>query len=521
MASFLSHISSILHLSYLFGREKNTSDSKDNQEYETVDTDEYFYIEDHTDKCCSITIHFLDEYAYGIMKNILFEYYDKSQFQDKGKCGLLDRELYNGRNLLIHVYDSTNRMHIQGGACSEWYYELFPLFKEDFCEAIKSNKFIHVISNPRGNEETRNDEQTCVKDINSLTKSSSHASLQLPLPLHCSTPIKQTVLNQSDVECLFTQLRVMEERINSLQVSSTNAKPTCDTRSIHTQTDRPSLTISTGVHVHNIQPTHQGQDKTKQTHSPVHKVPINPKELKIEKEKPINQDNHQTQHDTSILKNQLKGTLIIGSSILQRITPRGLKENVTVKCIKGGIIPTIYKQLSYYHLPDFKDIIILVGGNDMSQGRNLHRIEQDIIKVIDYIKGASPSTNILLSRVLPRCDVDVAPINAIYEKVCKNSRISFIKYRQIFSYDWNMYWEDGKHLSDLGTAELVKTFNNYVDILKPSKRVKTPIFNCGETGHVSKSCKLPPDVHCYSCGVRAHKAKNCYHNSSYGSMYDQ
>ncbi|KAK6178196.1 hypothetical protein SNE40_013006 [Patella caerulea] len=138
----------------------------------------------------------------------------------------------------------------------------------------------------------------------------------------------------------------------------------------------------------------------------------------------------------------------------------------------------------------------------MSQGRNLN------IKVIDYIKGVSPSTNILLSRVLPRCDVDVAPINAIYEKVCKNSRISFIKYRQIFSYDSNMYWEDGKHLSDLGTAELVKTFNNYVDILKPSKRVKTPIcFNCGETGHVSKSCKLPPDVHCYSCGERIVKRR--------------
>lgn len=69
-----------------------------------------------------------------------------------------------------------------------------------------------------------------------------------------------------------------------------------------------------------------------------------------------------SQHQSSASR-----ALIIGDSILSGINQKGLKNNVECQPISGATIDSLTEKLHIYDLKSFKEIIIYVSGNDVSQ----------------------------------------------------------------------------------------------------------------------------------------------------------
>lgn len=77
-----------------------------------------------------------------------------------------------------------------------------------------------------------------------------------------------------------------------------------------------------------------------------------------------------------------------------------------------------------------------------------------------------------------------------------------------------LFWYDGIHLTDFGTAKLLKIYNSYIPILKQKQNNSrsNKCFNCGEGGHSTRNCNFGHKIECYKCGYLGHKLKNCKNN---------
>ena len=72
------------------------------------------------------------------------------------------------------------------------------------------------------------------------------------------------------------------------------------------------------------------------------------------------------------------------------------------------------------------------------------------------MKTRSPKTKIYLAEVIPRIDADVSELNHIIGYVCNEYGATLIKTHQKFKLRSYQYCKDGIHLSDKGTATLLK-----------------------------------------------------------------
>ena len=117
-----------------------------------------------------------------------------------------------------------------------------------------------------------------------------------------------------------------------------------------------------------------------------------------------------------------------------------------------------------------------------------------------------------ISEVLPRIDVerrDLLELNSIIEGVCEMYGATFIPSTSVISkISARNYWFDHLHLSDFGTAKLLKIYNKFVPVIK-AKEAKSSCFNCGENGHNTKRCHHRGKLQCYACHEFGHKAKFC------------
>ena len=106
-------------------------------------------------------------------------------------------------------------------------------------------------------------------------------------------------------------------------------------------------------------------------------------------------------------------TLIIGDSIINGINPRGLKNYVHCNGISGATAETVREKMVVYNLKNFTNVIIYVGGNDVSNGSNVESVEETYDQLLQYIKDTNGDINITLCTICPRKDAEVTELNEI------------------------------------------------------------------------------------------------------------
>ena len=214
-----------------------------------------------------------------------------------------------------------------------------------------------------------------------------------------------------------------------------------------------------------------------------------------------------THHDNQ----QMNGpsTLIIGSSILQKIDKRSLRRDVKVVMMKGAETSDVREKIRDMDLSGIKNVILQVGGNDASNKRDPEAVEHYFVETVKNIKEKSPSAKVFISDVTPRVGGDVKYVNDIIRHVCSTYGVMRIPTTENIRFvNFHQYYRDNIHLSEAGTATLLKGYNEFVSIL--THRVhKESCFYCGENGHNMKKCRHGEKIKCFNCGIRGHKAKHC------------
>ena len=84
-------------------------------------------------------------------------------------------------------------------------------------------------------------------------------------------------------------------------------------------------------------------------------------------------------------KQKQRTTLLVGSFILKGIKTKELKPNTTVRFFPGATTETLKEKLRAYNLDNCKTIIVLVGGNDAGDGKDLETICNDFISVLESL----------------------------------------------------------------------------------------------------------------------------------------
>ena len=226
---------------------------------------------------------------------------------------------------------------------------------------------------------------------------------------------------------------------------------------------------------------------------------------------------HEQEHaETSTDKRtdtEQKSTLIIGSSITQRIRRRGLKKNTMVRTMRGAGVADIRSEIALMNLSGVSEIILQVGGNDVSRKRDLEVIAEDFAEIIADVTYRSPCTEVFISEVTPRKskkgeNIDMSGINRVIKNVCEMYGATLIEStRAIQNVNERQFWGN-LHLSDAGTRDLLFAYEQYVPILK-STRSTWGCTYCGEEGHNFRKCKHGGKIVCYACSETGHKAKHC------------
>ncbi|KAK6173328.1 hypothetical protein SNE40_016800 [Patella caerulea] len=481
MASFL--LNSYFNITSFFG----FSTPQKSDEPQTENSKFFHVINYNQENCCSISIKFNTIYYFKLLRNIIYAYYDKKNFEDKGGNGFLYSLTYKNMKVVLHLHETTQLIHIQGAGCFIWFQEKFPDIATIFYDILQVD---YDFSQSSIFENDSSSNSTSASDLMTIDETQdvcSHGPLNTPVPVTTSTPIKyadhSSIFNKSDRDCLLNRIKELEQQLLNLQQAIKKS-----TRTVESQTDGIPEPIETPVSSV-IKP---------QIHQPENSSKCNPSE-----NKPYIP----------------KKTLIVGSSILQRIRMRGLSGNVEVHTHRGATLPTILHRIVGLNIPDFDKIIIQAGGNDISQGQTTEHIKQDYTKIFQHIKYCSPSTDVYFSEITPRRDVEVLPINHLLEQLSKELGATFIRHSTDLILESSSFWKDGIHLSDRGTSRLLQSYDKHLPIVKPKENVYTKrsdhCFYCQQRGHNTNTCRNGDYVTCRTCGVAGHKAKSCIYSNLY------
>ena len=230
----------------------------------------------------------------------------------------------------------------------------------------------------------------------------------------------------------------------------------------------------------------------------------------------------------------------MGDSIMHGVNNKGLKQNVHKHFVSGAKIRTLITDIDMYDLEQFDTIVLYVCGNDMSCNRDIELIEEEYDQLIALIKTRNEKCRIVLTKVAPRGDVDVNPINMIVERLslhhktdCADSyRAFYDKNGTLLTHYLNEY--DNIHLSRSGTKRLLATIDSSVNIVhdytkcvfsgqhyqhqfnqsnSPRSRFQSrhrPCMNCNEVSHATNECRHRTPVTCWTCGLKGHKQDGCW-----------
>ena len=140
-----------------------------------------------------------------------------------------------------------------------------------------------------------------------------------------------------------------------------------------------------------------------------------------------------------------------------------------------------------------------------------------------YIQTESHQTSTYISEITPRRGADVTEMNNYIRYLCRNNEAICIPVSERLEINTSPYWKDRIHLSDRGTAVLLKTYNEFIPILKRHSVQdryyrKLCCFHCGQEGHRIKECHYKNgrkqgshrvNRRCVKCGMNHHFAFNC------------
>lgn len=217
----------------------------------------------------------------------------------------------------------------------------------------------------------------------------------------------------------------------------------------------------------------------------------NEQRTNVTQEKTIEQDHHsneaqssqrRSQSNTTLTSNQSrtatteslpqrKKVLIIGSSMVKGINPRGVDQNVTISVNRGADSRRIKGRLESMDLSHYKDVIIYAGGNDGPNGTPLHLTSANIQSAVRFAKNQGCNVSICL--ICPRVDTDVIPLNNMLKNISYKQNAQCIDvYTSLVNAGVNCFVRDGIHLNKTGNTILVHALDNVVSIIKKSKAQK-------------------------------------------------
>ena len=457
----------------------------------------------------------------------------------------------------VTVYASTSTIHVQGSRYRQWTDEFIEKFKKennedesndvDQSETSLKELFApnpHMTSTPHG--KTKAD--SCSRDVSSENVSSldeTVAALSAELDLlrarlakleapttkvTCTVSTQtgkigvqdmQTMTDSTENVSRHVQCTVLVNDCTTKNDQSSFVGPDQSPSPTGSQDEPPTSQSSYASPDPNPTPSgSQYQPSTPQTLSTEGQVrtPSPQPSTRSNREQPSTAP---TPHEEPKPKN----TLLIGASILKGIQTWGLHSNVRVKTLRGAHLPRIRRELDETRLDNIGNIVIQAGGNDASSGRSLDEIKTNFSEIIQDIQRRAPHVHIFVSQVLPRVKsirvkprvkLDIAPVNDVINSVCAEFGATVIEStKSIWKVCPKFYMADDLHLSDAGTAQLLKVYEKYMytPVLKvKSIRSAQNCYFCGENGHNSAKCKHGSKVQCYMCGQFGHKSKFCAWN---------
>ncbi|CAG2229174.1 unnamed protein product [Mytilus edulis] len=521
---------------------------------------EYYDITDYTDKTSSITITFATAEVFQILSQTLFNKIEKSLFENRHKNGLVHETKFENRKVVLHLHESTKLLHIQGGGCILWFENIFKSIGKEIHEKFKNNS---PNLQRDDQDESETDPKQMLENTESLLSdtilsdvmytSAIEISCGYGKPKFMSTPQTNRSTsglchheNSELIQSLITRINDLTEQCNTLadQVSNLSALSLQNIKSTNTMETQTMLDINESNI--NIRMTHHmgTQTEPEYTNQPIkiikesvlnvdnlsqtetYTVSTNySKPLPMQK---INNSKQERRVQPRHARNDPKETLIIGSSILQRIRTRGLKKNTAVKTIRGANTSHIRHELENMDLKDFKTFFIQVGGNDASNKRDPELVECEFVNMIDIIRKTTRNARIILAECPPRRDANVKIVNHIIGKVAESYDVECLQTVQSFirqngHLNSEQIWRDGIHLTDRGTATLLRLYDTLVKVTKEKSDTTSlnqnnshvgVCFFCGEEGHNSRFCRHETKILCWTCSKYGHKMKNCWYSSN-------
>ncbi|WAQ95397.1 hypothetical protein MAR_028087 [Mya arenaria] len=162
-------------------------------------------------------------------------------------------------------------------------------------------------------------------------------------------------------------------------------------------------------------------------------------------------------------------TLLIGSSIVKGIQPPGLSTKVELVKISGAKIRDVAQRLNEIDTRHYNDVIIHVGGNDVSDGKQPDASYREILNVTQKLQ--EQRCKVHLCTVCPRRDADVSEFNSRVRQVSRETGADLIDCYQALVYGNGdtvipYFTRDGIHLTEQGSRTLVATVNSRVHIIR-------------------------------------------------------
>ncbi|VDI23672.1 Hypothetical predicted protein [Mytilus galloprovincialis] len=491
---------------------------------------EYYDFRDCTDRSCSYVITFKAPAIFNIFQNILFTSFDQTLFEDRENNGLVFNTFINGQKTVLHIYKQTCTFHVQGKGCKQWIDTYFNNIAKMLIEKVNENtEMFEAASQPKDN----NDQELKLESSQTEMK-----HLEFDISEHSDMVSATSSFNESEVEnnklnpsatfqltstpcakhslelMLRSEIDQLKKLVSTLMEKANNTPTLIDKKiqcsnemrdsSTQTEIERPNKdTIMMSRHEISVQTEHTIEEEQ------------NGNRIKSPQQQHKSVPSQSVRTSKGTDENGIKNKIIIGSSILQRINLRGLDHSIKVSTNRGANFRDIRAKLQNTNIENCSEIIIQAGGNDASQKRDLVSVQEDLKEIVMNIHDRSPDTKVFIAEATPRIDCDVADINKIIKQTCENYDAVQIKTEKEFGVNRRkLFWYDGIHLTDFGTAKLLKIYNSYIPILKQKQNNsrRNKCFNCGEGGHSTRNCNFGHKIECYKCGYLGHKLKNCKNN---------
>lgn len=228
---------------------------------------------------------------------------------------------------------------------------------------------------------------------------------------------------------------------------------------------------------------------------------------------PQTQTNNSNSSECSDSKPTLRDrTLIIGSSIVKCIDERGLDSKVDRISCPGAIIPDIGAKTQQQNMARYKNVVVYVGGNDVSSGKNVNASRAELHKLTRHIQRQQ--CRVYLCNVAPRKDANVSAYNKAVTEVCEATGAELIDVHSSFVFGdgttaHQLISRDGIHLNATGSRTLVRAINKKVPIIK-LKTVSGAHAN--QRNWNQKQRNTAPshgDRCCELCGLENHVTRDC------------